>query len=620
MIGSGVIFILLHFVVCVLWFALLQKPVFMMWCRGASSEAIGWSEVAKVYLKGYYSDVIAGAYLTGLPLLIVLGRWMLPRVNFEVPMVATEVVVALIITLVSMADVVLYPHWRYKLDKSVFPFLRTPKEAFGNVSVAYLVGSFILLLSLWVIVSLSFIELVQLTEIWRPDAEGGWRYYLSCIGLFVMFGLLVFIAIRGLGSHPYSPNRTFFSTNVYFNHSALNPLYNMIYSLTLKEDKGAGFHFVDDEECSRAVGALYPRHGSPRQQLLAGNRPNVLFIIWESLSARFVESLGGCGGVMPSFEQAAAEGVLFSGMDCSSYRTERALACIFSGLPGQPTMNVVRDTPKLPHLPSLPRLLAEQYGYHTIAIHGGPLTYMNQIDYYIASGHKEIHDIKDYPAGAPKCVWGIHDHYMAEQVAEHILGGKTGEGPWWITFQTLSSHTPYKVPEKILDNKVENAFAYTDRALGHLLSQLKSSEEVWKNLLVVIVGDHGLNDPGIKQLPRQEYVRIPMLFTGGMVKERGVVDVLMSQTDIPATILGQLGVDHSSFPFSRDVLADSYREPFTFHSYNNGFLLRTSSGFTDYDNTAGRALSGADEEREKRGHLILQSLYSYIDSLGRRPR
>lgn len=83
----------------------------------------------------------------------------------------------------------------------------------------------------------------------------------------------------------------------------------------------------------------------------------------------------------------------------------------------------------------------------------------------------------------------------------------------------------------------------------------------------------------------------------------------MSQTDIAATLLGQLGLPHDDFPFSRDVMADTYTYPFAFNTFNNGFNLRDSTGCTVFDNVAGRALYGADSLREEKGKAILQTLY-----------
>ena len=105
-----------------------------------------------------------------------------------------------------------------------------------------------------------------------------------------------------------------------------------------------------------------------------------------------------------------------------------------------------------------------------------------------------------------------------------------------------------------------------------------------------------------------------MLLLGGAIKEPCKIDKIMSQTDLPATVLGQLDIPHEEFIFSRDVLADTYIYPFAFNTFNNGFNFRDSTGCTVYDNTANRALYGKDENREEKGKAILQTLYDDLSS------
>lgn len=50
------------------------------------------------------------------------------------------------------------------------------------------------------------------------------------------------------------------------------------------------------------------------------------------------------------------------------------------------------------------------------------------------------------------------------------------------------------------------------------------------------------------------YSSYSMLWLGGAIKQPAVVDKLMNQTDMAATLLGQLGIDHREFNFSRNVL------------------------------------------------------------------
>ena len=92
----------------------------------------------------------------------------------------------------------------------------------------------------------------------------------------------------------------------------------------------------------------------------------------------------------------------------------------------------------------------------------------------------------------------------------------------------------------------------------------------------------------------------------------------MNQTDLAATLLGQLGLDHSMFTFSRNVLGSNYTYPFAFHCYGGGFAFRDSTGVSVYDTKADRVSYEepvVSAERIEKGKAILQSVY---DDLGNR--
>ena len=92
----------------------------------------------------------------------------------------------------------------------------------------------------------------------------------------------------------------------------------------------------------------------------------------------------------------------------------------------------------------------------------------------------------------------------------------------------------------------------------------------------------------------------------------------MNQTDLAATLLGQLGLEHTAFTFSRNVLGSDYKYPFAFYSFNNGFSFRDSTGVTVFDNNSGSILfeePEADESRLDKGKAILQTVY---DDFGNR--
>ena len=191
------------------------------------------------------------------------------------------------------------------------------------------------------------------------------------------------------------------------------------------------------------------------------------------------------------------------------------------------------------------------------------------------------------------------------------------EGPWHTTFLTLSSHEPFEVPYHRLDAKKPNAFAYTDDCLGRFVDRLKQLPQ-WKDLLIVCLPDHGIFYPEQGTAHDWDIHHIPMLWLGGAIREPRVIDCLMNQTDLAATLLGQLDLPHEDFTFSRNVLGEEYTYPFAYYTFNNGFAFADSTGFTLFDNAAGRVLEdlpSANEQRVRLGKAILQSSY---DDLGKR--
>ena len=79
---------------------------------------------------------------------------------------------------------------------------------------------------------------------------------------------------------------------------------------------------------------------------------------------------------------------------------------------------------------------------------------------------------------------------------------------------------------------------------------------------------------------------------------------------MPATLLGQLGLCHTDFRYSRDVMSSNFTYPVAIHTYNNGVIVIENSGRTIFDLTANRMIWNKGLEEEKRiriGKAVLQS-------------
>lgn len=576
------------------------------------------SDLMDIYSNGLAIDVATVGYLLVVPLLLIGLHWCFTRWNPRRWLMAYCGIMAVALSLAALADASLYEFWEFKLDRMAFFYLGDPKDAFASVSVGYLLLRFLawVLLSVLTYFLLAWPMILSGRKSVRSTGSRSRkkRLWVVKVLLFVVLCGAEFAMIRGLRIWPNTPGRVFYSKITYYNHAALNPVFNLFYTLTKKEDDYRQFDAFDEEELARLMEGLFPTSADSTEILLNTQRPNVLVIVLEGFGSCFVEGLGGdVKEVGLNISRLLPDAICFTNCYCGSFRTDRGIVCSISGYLGQPTTSIMRYAHKIKNLPGLPKTL-KQYGYQTQALYGGDISFFNMSEYFITSGHDRLVSQDNFPAADRSTKWGVPDHVAFQWLFEDIQQKhQQQQEPWYTTFLTISSHNPFDVPYHRLSSSTDinddavkfNAFAYTDSCYGDFIDRLRETP-AWDNLLIVTVADHGFN---WRPMNSPDFPRIPFLMMGGAVREPKRIETLMSQTDLPAIVLGQMGIPHEDYTFSRDVLGDTYRTPFSFNTFNNGFNLCDTTGCTVYDNVARRAVSGADPHREAMGKAILQTLY-----------
>ena len=601
-----------------LFFLGVQKPLFMLYNRGFGGTSMTNSDLMDIYSNGLAIDVATVGYLLVVPLLLIGLHWCFTRWNHRRWLMVYCGIMAVALSLAALADASLYEFWEFKLDRMAFFYLGDPKDAFASVSVGYLLLRFLawVLLSVLTYFLLAWPMILSGRKSVRNTGSRSRkkRLWVVKVLLFVVLCGAEFAMIRGLRIWPNTPGRVFYSKITYYNHAALNPVFNLFYTLTKKEDDYRQFDAFDEEELARLMEGLFPTSADSTEILLNTQRPNVLVIVLEGFGSCFVEGLGGdVKEVGVNISRLLPDAICFTNCYCGSFRTDRGIVCSISGYLGQPTTSIMRYAHKIKNLPGLPKTL-KQYGYQTQALYGGDISFFNMSEYFITSGHDRLVSQDNFPAADRSTKWGVPDHVAFQWLFEDIQQKhQQQQEPWYTTFLTISSHNPFDVPYHRLSSSTDinddavkfNAFAYTDSCYGDFIDRLRETP-AWDNLLIVTVADHGFN---WRPMNSPDFPRIPFLMMGGAVREPKRIETLMSQTDLPAIVLGQMGIPHEDYTFSRDVLGDTYRTPFAFNTFNNGFNLCDTTGCTVYDNVARRAVSGADPHREAMGKAILQTLY-----------
>ena len=90
-----------------------------------------------------------------------------------------------------------------------------------------------------------------------------------------------------------------------------------------------------------------------------------------------------------------------------------------------------------------------------------------------------------------------------------------------------------------------------------------------------------------------------------------VVDVYASQIDLAATLLAQMGVDHSDFAYSKDIF-DPALPKFGYYTFNDGFGVVDAAGAAIWDCTSSAALEASNPALLDVGRTLLQTTYADI--------
>ena len=435
----------------------------------------------------------------------------------------------------------------------------------------------------------------------------------------LLLGGILFVVIRGgVTESTSNVGQVYFSSNQFLNHSAVNPCFSLLSSMGKSKDFSSEFNFFEEEKRAELFEGLYPKGNVDKNiEVLNTERPNVLLILMEGFGGAFVEPLGGLPDVSPNLNRLSEEGVFFTQCYANSFRTDRGTVSALSGYLGLPTVSIMKVPAKSRTLPAISEELVKA-GYQTDFLYGGDINFTNMKSYLLSKGYQKLTADSDFSLAEQNSnVWGVNDDITSEWLLSQLKERTETDIPWFTTYLTLSSHEPFEVPYDRLEEKIPNAFAYTDECLGKLIEGLKQSQ-VWENLLIVCLPDHGFCYPQGTTDRGGEFSHIPMLWLGGAVKQPMKIDKIMNQTDMVATLLGQLELDYSMFPFSRNVLSESYVYPFAFYSSGSVFAFRDSTGVSAYDIKAdciSYEEPSASEERLNRGKAILQSAY---DDLGNR--
>jgi hypothetical protein len=194
------------------------------------------SELVSAFYKGYKLDFATAVMYSLLPLLFQILYFISEKKVFKNIALVFIGLFLFIYAATSIGDAGLYKEWNAKLNLQALEHFKNPSEVFEIISFK-LQLSFILMLSLFTIpfyyaYKKTTHSHIQLEE--KSTTKN--RFYKSITYFLIVTGLGVIIIRGGLTGIPMNQSAAYFSRDVLANDIAVNPFYNILQDLTIKQN------------------------------------------------------------------------------------------------------------------------------------------------------------------------------------------------------------------------------------------------------------------------------------------------------------------------------------------------------------------------------------------------
>ncbi|WP_322113544.1 LTA synthase family protein [Leptospira paudalimensis] len=429
-------------------------------------------------------------------------------------------------------------------------------------------------------------------RIWFLKNKIGYQSYESepkrfSIPTVVIWLLFFFLGLRGGPQEsPLRASEAIISDDALINQIALNGIYTTIndfksqsipkhlkmsdaemLSIVKEEVQFEGSEFVNDPN--------FPLLRKLNE--IPGKKPtNVVLVIQESWTGKFVWPMSDGiflgKEVTPYYNQLARKGHSFKRFYANGGRTSNALLSVLTSIPDRPGLTAIRTPQILSNFSALGNIFSE-LGYETSFITGDDLKFDSLVTILPHFGFKTLIGKEDFRKEGYKIgAWGYDDEHLYTKALETMDAYEKEKKPFVMTILTMTTHYPYKVPDKkyeIFDSNVTdydylNTYHYSDAALEVFMKEIQK-RKYFEDTLFVFVGDHTHH----RYLSYFEDRMVPfLLYAPNHIKPK-LDERIASQLDVLPTILGAIGKKTYFAGFGKNLLAPNVKSGSTYFAYGS---------------------------------------------------
>lgn len=297
------------------------------------------------------------------------------------------------------------------------------------------------------------------------------------------------------------------------------------------------------------------------------DRPNVILVAVESLSAYHSKLLGGHMDALPQLDAIARQNHYFTHFVANGFNTNGGRIALYTGRAPLPPPGLARTLPLRAYAFKTNTLtdFAHQAGYSSHYFTSGDLGFVNSKPWLEGLGFDSIEGAESpFYKGMKRWQFDAPEDKALFDRTLDWMDKRSDPKPFLATLLTVSSHPPFVDPRTGRINQL-GTFRYVDAQLARFYRKLKQ-RGFFDNGVLMITGDHRSMTPlhayEYQHWGERAFVRVPMVVVGDIEMPK-VVRQTFAQTDVPTSFAWLAGtqtcLDAGHGNFARpDPIAPAY--------------------------------------------------------------
>ena len=245
-------FVLAYWVVAIIFFQ-AGRIIFLVFNYPGVKET-GITNVIPAAWYGFRMDASMSAYLTLPVLLICLVAIFFKKLQAPVVYIIYTGIILFLVLLLMAADLGLFDAWGFRLDATPMAYLKSPKEVWASISHLPIFSGGLVLIVIFILLMIFFSRKIR-KAVKNLTVHNKFIHAL----ILVVLAAASIIPLRGgFQLAPINQSSVYFSKFHFANQAALNPVWNLMYSLNHSAGSSENpYVAIEAEEVKKITDSLF---------------------------------------------------------------------------------------------------------------------------------------------------------------------------------------------------------------------------------------------------------------------------------------------------------------------------------------------------------------------------